>query len=165
MQQDSKLIIEIGIAEMKISEAPNILVTRGLGSCVGIVLYDSFKKIGALAHPMLPSIKNARFKSNPFKFVDSSVSLMLEEFKKRGSLIKNLTAKIFGGAHMFASIPPESPLNIGARNISMTREVLNSFGIKIIAEDVGGNFGRTIFFDLDSGKVKVRTIFQGEREF
>ncbi len=162
--QGSKVIIEIGIAEMKIGDSPAILVTRGLGSCLGIAIYDSYKKIGALAHPMLPTIKNAKFKSNPFKFVDTAISLMIEELEKRGSLIFNLKAKIFGGAHMFSSIPPDSPLNIGAKNIKIAREEFDRYRIKIIGEDVGGNFGRTIFFDLETGKVKIKTVFRGEKE-
>lgn len=157
-------IQEVGIADMKLVSAPTILVTRGLGSCLGIVIYEPYKKIGALAHPMLPRMEDARIKSNPCKFVDSVIPLMVEKLKEKGCIAVNLTAKIFGGAHMFSSIPQNSAFNIGARNIQVAHEVLEAKRLKVKGEDTGDNYGRTIFFDLSTGVVRVKTLFQGERE-
>ncbi len=151
------------MADMKTGDAPQVLVTRGLGSCVGITLYDERKKIGALAHAMLPCFETAKIKTNPAKFVDSVIPLMLEELKKKGSLGKP-QAKLFGGAHMFSSIPVNSPFNIGVKNIKASHELLNTNNITLLAEDTGGNYGRTIFFDLSTGLVRVKTIFFGEKE-
>lgn len=148
---------------MKIAQAPEVLVTRGLGSCLGIVIYDPFRKVGALVHPMLPKIEEGRVKTNAYKFVDSGISAMVEELKKKGCALSALTAKIFGGGHMFSSIPADSVFNIGARNIEVARQALVACGIRIIAEDTGGNRGRTIFFDLSTGKVTIRTLFHGEQ--
>ncbi len=156
--------IEIGMADFRVGDASKVLVTRGLGSCVGIVIYDPQKKLGALAHAMLPSQELAKFKSNPAKFVDSVVPLMIEKLKERGAYLKNLEAKLFGGAHMFSSIPEGSAFSVGKRNVEAARKILNSYGIKIIAEDVGENYGRSIFFDVETGKVKVKSIFFGEKE-
>jgi len=161
---DQRQIIEVGMAKMVISSAPNVLLTRGLGSCVGITIYDSIKKIGGLAHPMLPDIEKAKFQINPAKFVNSVSKLMFEEMKKRGCLKAVMKAKIFGGGHMFSAIPSDSMLNIGGKNIEMAKESLNSLGLKIVVEDTGGNFGRTIELDLSTGMVKVKTIFHGEKE-
>jgi len=161
---DSPMIVEVGMAEMKMSDSPHVLVTRGLGSCIGIAMYDPIKKIGGLAHAMLPCFATAKLKSNPAKFVDSVIPMMIEEFKKKGTVLRNLKAKIFGGAHMFSSIPVNSPFNIGVKNIKAAHALLDNSSIKIIAEDTGGNYGRTIFFDLETGKVKVKTIFFGEKE-
>ncbi len=157
-------LIEVGMAEVKVGTSSDVLVTRGLGSCIGIAIYDPRKKIGALVHAMLPSIAEGKTKSNPAKYVDSAVNIMIEELKKKGCQPRELVAKLFGGAHMFSSIPLDSPFNIGSKNIDKAKEVLASHGIKIVEEDTGGNYGRTIFFDLDTGKVKVKTMFQGERE-
>ena len=160
----SERIIDIGIAELKFAESPAILSTRGLGSCLAITLYEPFKKLGCLAHPMLPSMENARIKTNPMRFVDSVISLMMDEFQKRDCLIRNLEAKLFGGAHMFSSIPVNSVFNIGVRNLEAARKKLKFFGVRIAGEDSGKDYGRTVFFDLQTGKVRVRTLFFGESE-
>jgi len=157
-------IIEVGMAQMKIACAPDILVTRGLGSCVGITLYDSINKIGGLAHPMLPKREKANLRNKPFKFVDFVVSYMLEEMEKKGCKIKKLEAKLFGGAHMFSSLSKISVFNIGARNIESAKELLWSHKIKIIGSDIFGSHGRSIYFDLNTGLVKVKTLFHGEKE-
>ena len=155
--------IEVGMADMKMAAGPAVIVTRGLGSCLGVVLYDSMKKIAALAHPMLPKIDEGRVKSNPYKFVDSAITAMLEELKKKGCQPCFLQAKIFGGAHMFSSIPINSVFNIGARNAEVAREIFLINNVKLIAEDIGGNSGRTIFVDTITGKVAVKTLFHGEK--
>ena len=155
--------IEVSMAGVKVSCAPNKLITRGLGSCVGITLYDPIRKIGGLAHPMLPDINNARIKSNPAKFVSSAIELILEELKKNGASVFTLRAKLFGGGHMFSAIPTNSPFNIGIKNANKAKEILSSLKIKILVDDTGGNYGRTIELDLSTGKVRVKTLFHGER--
>jgi chemotaxis protein CheD len=157
-------IIEVGIAEAKIALAPVVLITRGLGSCLGITLYDAKKKIGGLAHPMLPRIGESHLRSNPFKFVDHCLPYLLDELIKQGAKKENITAKIFGGAHMFNSVPNDTVFNVGARNSEEVRAQMAKHHIKIIAEDIGGNYGRTLFFNLDTGNVRVRTMFFGEKE-
>ena len=164
MENNENLIIEVGMAEMKITTAPSVLVARGLGSCLAIFLYDPMRKIGATAHPMLPRLGEFKARGTPCRYVDYMISLMLDETQKKGSKPSSLVAKIFGGAHMFSSIPQDSAFNIGARNIAVAREKLDSYNLKIISEDVGGNYGRTIFCDLNTGTVRVRTMFFGERE-
>jgi len=164
MEAKKGSLIEVGMAEVRVGSFPDVLVTRGLGSCIGIAIYEPRKKIGALAHAMLPSIANAKAKFNPAKYVDSAVSIMIDELKKRGVQPHQLVAKLFGGAHMFSSIPLDSPFNVGGKNIDKAREILASYGIKVVGEDTGGNYGRTIFFDLDTGKVRIKTVFQGEKE-
>ena len=159
-----KKIVEVGMAEMKVAGDDSILVTRGLGSCVGIVIYDPLKKIGALAHAMLPSQSLAKFKTNSAKFVDTVIPLMIEKLKEKGASVNSLKAKLFGGAHMFSSIPPDSAFSIGKRNVEAAKKILASYGIRIVAQDTEGNYGRTIFFDVETGKVKVKTVFLGEKE-
>lgn len=156
--------IDVGIAEARFSSSPNVLITRGLGSCLGVVIYEPYKKIGGLAHPMLPNFNEAKAKGSPLKFVDYVIPYMIEELKKQGCFTSSLVAKLFGGAHMFSSIPTGSFFDIGARNIDAARAKLDSCKIKIVGEDVGSNYGRTIFFDLDSCKTKVITLFYGEKD-
>ncbi|MCP4652122.1 MAG: chemotaxis protein CheD [Candidatus Omnitrophica bacterium] len=156
--------IEIGMADMRISSSPDVLITRGLGSCLGITLYDPIKKMGGLVHPMLPQIAEGRVKSNPYKFVDSAIDAMIDELHAKGCKTFSLIAKVFGGGHMFSSIPASSVFNIGARNAEIVKKKFADSKIKIAVEDVGGNYGRTLFFNLETGTVRVKTLFHGERE-
>ena len=157
-------LTEVGMADLKIQIAPGSLITRGLGSCLCITFYDPFKKIGAMAHAMLPDINHSKIKSNPGRFVNSSIEKILEEFKKQGCVRRHLEVKLFGGARMFSFIAEDSLLNVGERNITMAKEVLSRVGVTIIAQDIGGNFGRTIELNLDTGKVHIKTIYSGEKE-
>ena len=157
-------IIEVRMGDMRLDSAPSRLITRALGSCLGITLYNSFKKTGAMAHPMLPDIEKARISPNPHRYVNSVIRKMTEDLVKAGSSRNNLIAKIFGGAHMFSFITADSILNVGENNIAMARMVFEELGIKIAAEEVGGTFGRTIELNLENGKVLVDTISWGRKE-
>jgi chemotaxis protein CheD len=157
-------LIEVQMAEMKTGVPPGTLITRGLGSCLGITFYDPVKKFGAMAHAMLPDINIAKIKTNPNRFVNSSIARMLEEFEKKGCLRQRIVAKLFGGAHMFSFINTDSVLNVGQKNIEMALMVLKEANIKIAGQEVGGTFGRTIELDLETGKVLVKTVSFGEKE-
>lgn len=146
------------MSEYKVARNPEILTTIGLGSCIGIILYDAFNKIGGLAHVMLPRRNEAKDKSNPAKFADTSIELMLEEMKGQGTLARNIKAKIFGGANMFPGVQSSALMNVGERNALAVKEELEKRKIKIVAEDLGGNAGRTIYFDTKNGSVTVKNI-------
>ena len=156
-------LIEVGMAELKVAANPHVLTTRGLGSCLGITLYDPLKKIGGLAHPMLPDINNSRAKPNPARFVNSCLDEMIKELTNFGCLKNRLQAKVFGGAHMFSFISQDSAFSVGEKNIDMAFRALSNYNIPIVAEDIRGNFGRTIEFDLTSGAVRIRTLYFGEK--
>jgi chemotaxis protein CheD len=148
-------LITVGIAELEVAEPPDILRTI-LGSCVGICLYDKKNKIGGLSHIMLPKINDKN--SNKKKYADTAIPLLLEEMLKKGAIIDSITAKIIGGATMF-NIPNKSTLfNIGQSNILSVKEILNQLKIKIKAEDLGGDFGRTIDFFMDTGSVTIKNL-------
>ncbi|TAN59464.1 chemotaxis protein CheD [bacterium] len=157
-------IIEVRMGEMRGGESPYRLVTRALGSCLGITLYNPLKKLGAMAHPMLPDIERARTNANPSRYVNYTIRKMVEDLEKAGSAKSRLVAKLFGGARMFAFISADSLLNVGEKNIAMAREVFNELNIRIAAEEVGGTFGRTIELNLESGKVVVDTASWGRKE-
>ena len=157
-------IIEIRMADMQIATTPSRLVTRALGSCLGITLYHPLKKTGAMAHPMLPDIDKARMQSHSYRYVNSVIRKMVEELEKLGSSRNNLIAKLFGGAHMFSFIAADSILNVGEKNIAMARVIFEELAIKISGEEVGGTFGRTIELNLENGKVSVDTISWGRKE-
>ncbi|MDD3043118.1 MAG: chemotaxis protein CheD [Methanosarcinaceae archaeon] len=156
---DSNKIV-VGIADCAVAKKPLKLSTVGLGSCVGITVYDKKIHLGGLLHIMLPSIRQARLKANPAKFADSGIEYLLEEVKKEGAVKRRLEAKIAGGASMFAN----SSFNIGERNIRSVKQTFEDLDIPIVAEDTGKNYGRTIIFDTSTGTLHIKSAFKGNKE-
>jgi len=161
---EKRTLIKVGMADLKAASYPDILTTLGLGSCVGIALYDSCTKIIGLAHVMLPSSQQARNNSNTAKFADTAIARLLEEMKNMGAKPGNIIAKLAGGAQMFNFSEASDILRIGTRNVIAAKERLKEFNIPIVAEDTGGNFGRTIELHSDSGILVVKTIGHGSKE-
>ena len=155
--------ISVGLGQIRFGKSPDMLRAVALGSCVGIALYDPKLKIGALAHAMLPNSSEARAEFSPGRFVDSSISKMTSDLTKKGSNPKTLKAKLVGGAKMFNHIESKKFLDIGDRNVSTARDILKDEAIPIVAEDVGKNYGRTVVFDLSSGKMSIRRA--GKKEW
>lgn len=150
------------MADMKISDAPAKLVTLGLGSCIGICAYDPQVKVGGLAHIMLPTSHMAvDHKINPDKFADTAVPKLINQLELNGAARERLIIKIIGGAHMF-SVSNDSILNIGARNITAVEEAFAKLNLEIKAKSVGGNVGKSVTLDLESGDVKIKAINIGE---
>jgi chemotaxis protein CheD len=155
----------VKIAEYQIAKSPNRLLARGLGSCVAITFYDPTTKIGALLHAMLPYY---RVDSNPqlrMKYVDTSVEDVLEKIQlTEGVQINRLVAKIIGGSNMFGNLQKSDNLEtVGFRNIQASHEKIKKYDIPIVAEDTGGEHGRTIAFFLDTGLVQVKTVNKLEK--
>lgn len=150
----NEIIVPVGV--YAVSHNPSILTSIGLGSCVGIVIYAPKKRLGALAHAMLPWYNEGRDKNRPAKYVDTSIYLMVDELLKKGVKKREMTAKIVGGACMF-SFAGSGTMDIGKKNIKAAKETLKKEGIRLVAEDVGGTHGRTMYFDLRTGEVQIHT--------
>ncbi|GAA0298602.1 chemotaxis protein CheD [Gracilibacillus halotolerans] len=150
-------VVKVGIADMKVTEAPNKLKTLGLGSCVGVVIYNH--EIAGLAHVMLPdSEASNRENQNILKYADSALDQMIRELLDKGVRKSSLKAKIAGGAHMFSFQTESNFLKIGERNIIAVTERLQLHQIPLIAQDVGGNQGRTIEFNIEESQLEIRTV-------
>jgi chemotaxis protein CheD len=147
----------VGISEFKTGRAPEVLVTYGLGSCLGITLYDPQKQVGGLAHTLLP-LSRPDDRGRASKYVDTAIRLMMEELIALGADKPRLVAKISGGANMFEPLHSSGTEVIGLRNARAARETLELLGIPLLAEDIGGNHGRTVEFDLATGEVRVRSV-------
>lgn len=156
-------LIKVGMADFKLGKDEEVLITLGLGSCVGIILYDSSKKIGGMAHIMLPSSKEIKNNSNKAKFADTAIDEMLGQLLSKGVSKLRITAKIAGGAQMFNIPSRKSTLNIGERNVVAVKEKLKLLKIPIIAEDVLGNHGRTIEFNCLNGELAIKSIGKGKK--
>ncbi|MDR3592781.1 MAG: chemotaxis protein CheD [Negativicutes bacterium] len=157
-------LIKVGMADYKVGRSPFNLISYGLGSCVGIALYDPSTQIGGLAHIMLPDSTQARSAENPAKFADTALPLMLDEMQKLGALKSRISAKIAGGAQMFAFANVTDIMRVGERNSEAVKVVLKSLAVRIIAEDTGGNYGRTVELNLQNGIFRIKTIEKGEKE-
>jgi chemotaxis protein CheD len=157
-------LIRVGMADYKVGKSPATLISYGLGSCIGVSLYDPQLKVGGLLHIMLPDSKQARASDNPAKFADTGLPLMLKDVLALGASKSRLVAKLAGGAQMFAFQNATDVMRVGSRNAEAVKKLLQANGIKIIAEDTGGTYGRTVSIDLTNGSYKVKTIDKGEKE-
>lgn len=149
----------VGIAEMAVARSPETITTLGLGSCVGIVLYDRIHKIGGLAHILLPNAPGSGNGVNIAKYADTAVDELIRRMTLFGANPRLLVAKLAGGAHMFGATEQSDVMQVGRRNVENSRKALERFSIAIIAEDVGGANGRTIVLDCDTGALSVRTAW------
>lgn len=157
-------LVKVGMADLKVLKHPGVLTTLGLGSCIGICLYDPVTKVTGMAHIMLPSSQAIRNNANPAKFADTAIVLMVDEMKLLGAVQKRLVCKIAGGAQMFSFTSKNDMMKIGERNAEAVREIISEMKIPIIADDTGGNYGRTIEFDSENGKLLIKTIGHGIKE-
>lgn len=153
----------VGIADYAVVKCPGKVATLGLGSCIGITLYDPRTKIGGLVHIMLPSIDQARSKDNKAKFADTGILLLVDDMVKQGAVKRRLEAKIAGGASMF-SFEGKTQLKIGYRNAEMTKKILKDLNIPIISEDTGEKYGRTIELNSCDGILNVKSAIKGSKE-
>ena len=148
--------IRVGMTEVHISTPPDMLVTT-VGSCVALCIYDRRKKMGGMAHIVLPV--SERFKNNgsPYKYADTAVPALRSALVSRGSSSMDLEAKIAGGANMFPKLS-KSVLKIGQENVSVIQKKIKQLGIRLSAKDVGGEMGRKIRFELSTGRVIVQKL-------
>jgi chemotaxis protein CheD len=153
--------IRVKVAEYAVARGEGTIATLGLGSCVAIMLYAPGARVGALAHVLLPDEDLSRDRSNPAKFATTAVPMLLGELRARGAT-GAVVAKIVGGASMFGTLLTGSGLNMGERNLDATRRALAAADIPLVAEDVGGDFGRSVYLHLADGRVTVRSLRRGE---
>ncbi|MCT4776176.1 MULTISPECIES: chemotaxis protein CheD [Exiguobacterium] len=157
-------VLKIGIAEWKQTTAPNKLRTAGLGSCVGVILYDVRLQVAAMAHVMLPDSAIARKHQTieVGKYADTAIDALVASLKQAGA--GRLQAKMAGGAQMFQFKYENEAMRIGERNAEAVRNALKAHRIPLIAEDCGGHNGRTIEFDVATCVLSIRTVSVGTKE-
>ncbi len=153
-----------GLNEALISRNPReVLVAYGLGSCVGVGMYDPVARVGGLLHAVLPEHKNGR-EARPAQYVDSGIPWLAAQLQEAGANPSRLEVFLTGGANMLAAAPYLARrLNIGDRNIRAAYAALSSLRLKIRAEAVGGAVGRTMRLYIADGRVTVRVIGGPER--
>ena len=151
-------MVKVGMADLNICHAPDAITTLGLGSCVGVALYDKTKKIGGLVHVMLPDSTRVTQNQNRAKFADTGIVWLIEMMKKEGASPALLTAKIAGGAQMFAFKSNSEMLRVGDRNVEAVKATLERLRIPILAQDTGLNYGRTVEFYPETGAYVIKAV-------
>ena len=151
-------MIKVGMADLKVCHAPDNLTTIGLGSCIGIALYDPVSKVTGLAHIMLPDSTQIRNNSNIAKFADTGIQELYDDMIKAGAMRSRIRAKIAGAAKMFELSGASSTINVGERNAIACRNKLKQLGIPLLSEDCGKNYGRTVELYSESGDFLIKAV-------
>jgi chemotaxis protein CheD len=152
-------ILMAGLGEIQVSSDPEVVLScLGLGSCIGLCLYDPVTKTAGVAHIVLPKSNGDITATSIGKFADTAVPYLLKEMAKQGALKSRLIAKMVGGAQLMKGQDGIAALGIGPRNIEMTKQMLAMEGVKIAASDVGGNCGRSLKFEVSTGTLTVKGI-------
>lgn len=151
-------MVKVGMADLNVCSSPGALTTLGLGSCVGIVLYDPSTKVSGMVHVMLPDSTKIKKNENLAKFADTGIDELIRKMLALGAKRNLLVSKIAGGAQMFAFSSNNDMLRIGERNVEATKLKLKELGIRILAEDTGLNYGRTIEFYSETGQLYIKSV-------
>ena len=147
-------MIKVGMADLKVCKCPDALTTLGLGSCVGVALYDPVTKISGL----LPDSTQIRNNSNLAKFADTGIDELIRQMAALGANKNRLVAKIAGGAQMFAMTTTNDSLRVGERNAEAAKKKLKEYNIRLLAEDCGLNYGRTVEFYSETGDYVIKSV-------
>lgn len=132
--------IILGLGELRVGKCP--LGTIGLGSCIALILHDQRRSLAGLAHIMLPESRG--IVDRPGKFADTAICALLDEMWVFGSTKSSMTAIVVGGASMFEF--SANSLNIGERNTTVIKDLLQKQGIRIEHEETGGKIGRSVYY-------------------
>jgi chemotaxis protein CheD len=151
----------VKVADLRSGLGNDTLVTVGLGSCVAIMLHDPEARVGGLAHILLPSPALSRRDSNPAKVPQTAIPRLMELMLAEGAKPQRITARLAGGASMFAALAPPGTIHMGERNLVAARQVLTTHGVPLVGESVGGDFGRTVRLRVCDGRVEVSTVAHG----
>lgn len=152
------MMVRVGMADLNVCAAPDAITTLGLGSCVGIVLYDPVKKLAGMVHVMLPDSTKIIHNENKAKFADTGINELLDRLVKLGASRSRITAKIAGGAQMFGFQNASDLLRVGEKNVEATKLQLQKLKIPILAQDTGANYGRTIEFYPETGELLIKSV-------
>lgn len=147
----------VGISDMKMSnQTEDMLITYSLGSCIGLALYDPQLRLGGMVHCMLPLSKTDREKArtNPYMFVDTGVTDLLQKMYNRGAQKSRLVVKVAGSGQL---LDEKGLFKIGERNYTVLRKIMWKNGLLIAAEDVGGTKARTLSLRIGDGRTAVKS--------
>jgi len=161
---DQATPVTVRIGELRVLKGRGVLAAIGLGSCVGVALYDPVSRVAGLAHIFLPSSQNGRLVAGaPARYADTGVPALVDAMVAAGARRERLQAKLVGGAQLFLR-GDHATLEVGRRNVEAVRAALCALGIRVVAQDVGGSRGRTMRLFAETGRVVVTTLGSEARE-
>lgn len=149
---------KVGLSDAVVATDGNVLVTSGLGSCLGIALYHPNGEAGGLLHAMLPEANG--HPGDAEKFVVEGIDALVTELASEGVLPSGLRAKLAGGAKMLELDRDMDEHSVGRRNVVAAEQVLAEHGVPIVAADTGGHRGRSLRFDTAEGDLRI--VYAGE---
>lgn len=149
---------KVGIAEYEVTTNGAVLTTSGLGSCIGVALHDEERGVAGLVHVMLPVAEEVA-DGNAAKFADAGTELLIEEVITAGAEPASVRAKIAGGSDMLDF--SEDGDGIGERNAQVVRDTLAAHDVPVVAADVGGDHGRSLRLEPDTGDLVVKSANHG----
>lgn len=153
-----KNIIKVGMADLNVCQSPDAITTLGLGSCVGIAIYDPLKKVAGLAHIMLPDSTAIKNNANKAKFADTGIEMLIQNMERLGASRARMVAKLAGGAKMFAFTGTSEMVRIGERNVKASKKKLTQIGIPVLSQDTGLNYGRTVELHAETGEFLIKSV-------
>ncbi len=156
-------MIKVGMGDLKACRCPDSLTTLGLGSCIGVALYDPVTKVSGLLHLMLPDSTAFKNITNRAKFADTGMEDLIKLMVSMGANKTRLVAKIAGGAMMFGSTSNSEVMKVGERNAAATKKLLQQHNIRLLAEDTGLNYGRTVEFYSETGDYLIKAVGKGNK--
>lgn len=151
-------VIKVGMADLQVAKAPDSLITLGLGSCIGLTLYDPVTKIGGMVHYMLPDSTQLKNNTNIAKFGDTGIKELYNRMIKQGAAPRRMVAKIAGGAKMFEVSGLSNVGHVGERNAQQAKKMLKELNVPLVAEDTGLNYGRTVTLDCETGEFFIKAV-------
>jgi len=153
----------VRMAEQVVSaKSSDLLVSLGLGSCIGLALVDETAGVAGLVHIVLPQAPADGRDAVPSKFADTAVPALIEAVTGAGA--RRLHAVLCGGAQMFGNTGSNPVMQIGARNAEATMAALDKARIRVRGKDTGGSTGRSIEVHVANGDVLVRGVGQQARK-
>ena len=137
-------------------DEPGVAVTTLLGSCVAACLRDKELGLGGLNHFLLPGTARGQ---QSMRYGVHAMEVLINDILKRGGRKSRLQAKVFGGGNVIAVSAGDT---VGERNARFVREFLKSEGIRIEAEDLGGDHARRVYFFPETGRASVLKLMGRE---
>lgn len=153
----TKRTLHVRPGEVEVAGPEITLSTLGLGSCVAVAIHEPSQGLGALCHALLPEPIPGRPLAPRARFASEAVPALVEQLEAAGAVRSRLRAWIVGGATMFPILVGDQE-SIGARNVRAARSALEALGIPVVAEDVGGSYGRSVYFAVGDGTIEVRSV-------
>ena len=148
--------ILVPMGAWRVEQPPATLVVLGLGSCVCVIAHDPVARIAGLAHILLPDSEQARGPHDSSRFADVGLTEMIGELAERGARPPHVVVHLAGGARMIDSAARDRA--IGPRNVAAVKGYLRTLSVRVISDDTGGTRARSVSFDVETGKLEIRTL-------